>query len=130
MFVPGQPSCRWGYRDHVTVLAALLFRAPFCIKRRDILRNVWQFLYMDKEDMFVVIIGCTRSYINTGKLHNIRKLIVVFNYCILMHKMYVILLTFNVYGVTQYTVESTNIPSSFGFRSVLLCRYVEVVRKQ
>jgi len=34
---PGLPCCRWGYRDHVTALAAaktrvvLLFRAPLCM---------------------------------------------------------------------------------------------------
>jgi hypothetical protein len=36
MLVPGHPSCPWGYRDHVSTIAAaktevgLLFRAPLC----------------------------------------------------------------------------------------------------
>ena len=39
MFVPGHPSCRWGYRDHVTVHAAVKTTKTICPLCRKIPRN-------------------------------------------------------------------------------------------
>jgi len=45
--------------------------------------------------------------INTGGLHKIPKVIIIFNDSKLMHKMYAIFLIFNVYGDIEHTAEST-----------------------